>query len=171
MFNTCEIGVSQSCCWWVSSSWMLFCIGWSIATSVSKNRCALEMLITIYQSIWHNIPGESWCLMLATNPFRMLYFQFQIKGLKYMKHNFTCCFVCMQNFAYLWIYSAQEHIWIQERGCESYKTSGICTTVLIRLEWLNQREWDGQNMKYIGGQANNFWEGKSRTGAMWKICK
>jgi len=91
MFNTCETGVSQSCCWWVISSWMLFCIGWSVATSVSKNHSALEMLITIYQWTWHNIPGESWCLTLATNPFRMLYFQFHIKGLKYMKHNCRCC--------------------------------------------------------------------------------
>lgn len=93
--------VLKSCCWQVISSWMLFCIGWSIATSVSKNNSSIEMLITPYLSTWHNILEECWCLMLATNPFRMLYFQFHIKELKYMKLNFRC-FVCMQNCASLW---------------------------------------------------------------------
>jgi len=158
MFNTCEIGVSKSCCWWVSSSWMLFCIGWSIATSVSKNHCALEMLITIYQSTWHNIPGESWCLMLATNPFRMLYFQFQIKGLKYMKHNFTCCFVCMQNFASLWIWCSgtyfdpRKRMWkLQNERNKYYCPHKTGVIESRRMRWAEHE---------VHRQATNFWEVK-----------
>lgn len=88
-----------------------------------------------------------------------------------MKHNLRCCFVCMQNFSSLWIiYSAQEHILIQERGCESYKfewnmyyhphKTGV--TESRRMRWAEHE---------VRRQATNFWEGKSRAGAISKICK